>query len=68
MKYCPDFNPIETVFAQVKIWYKHERLFLIANGKDFDTTQLIRRAFKQVRAETIEKSIAKSLNLIRAIR
>lgn len=24
--YMPDFNPIETVFAQVKLFYKAERL------------------------------------------
>ncbi len=30
IKYSPDYNPIETVFAQVKLWYKRERLHLVA--------------------------------------
>ena len=46
IKYSPDYNPIETVFAQVKLWYKRERLNLLANGKEIDTKALIRRAFK----------------------
>ena len=33
VKYMPDFNPIETVFAHVKNWFQRERLQLLANKK-----------------------------------
>ena len=62
--YAPDFNPIETVFAQVKLQYKAHRLNMLANDKDIDETKLIRKAFKSVRNETIQKCISRSLKLL----
>ena len=46
IKYSPDYNPIETVFAQVKLIYKRERLHQMANGIEVDSKALIRKAFK----------------------
>ena len=48
--YSPEFNPIETFFAQVKLFYKRERLNLVANKKHCDEKALIRKAFKHVKA------------------
>ena len=62
--YCPDFNPIETVFAQVKLRYKADRLNMLANGEEVDEDELIRKAFKSVRNETILKCISRSLKLL----
>lgn len=63
----PDFNPIETVFAHVKSWYKRQRLTEFANGRVVDTKKLIEKAFKRIRSTTIEASIRRSLNLIHSI-
>ena len=62
--YAPDFQPIETVFAQVKLRYKADRLNLLANDEEIDETKLIRKAFKSVRKETILKCISRSLKLL----
>ena len=64
VKYMPDFNPIETVFAHVKRWYQRERLQLLANKQDYDTKALIRKAFKRIPETLVERSIARSLRLI----
>ena len=34
--YSPDYNPIESVFAQVKLIHKEMRLNKLANGKSCD--------------------------------
>ena len=64
VKYMPDFQPIETVFAHVKKWYTKERLNLLANSKDYDTKTLVKKAFSKIRATTIQKCIERSLQLI----
>ena len=53
VKNSPDFNPIETIFAHVKRWYKAERLQMIANNEEFDAKKMITKAFKRVKMEEI---------------
>ena len=43
--YSPDYNPIETIFSQVKRRYKELRLNKLANGKVFNEADLIRQVF-----------------------
>ena len=37
VKYMPDFNPIETVFAHMKKWFMRERLQILANNQTYDS-------------------------------
>ena len=53
VKYMPDFQPIESVFAQVKPPYARWRLQALANDEEFDSIKNIKKAFKNVRSETI---------------
>ena len=64
VKYMPDFNPIETVFAQVKPAYARSKLQALANEEQFDSRKEIFKAFKNVKVETIKRCIERSLKLI----
>ena len=64
VKYMPEFNPIETVFAHMKRWYAKQRTNALVNGEAIKVKALIRKAFKSVRKVTIKKSIERSLRLI----
>ena len=43
--YSPDYNPIETIFSQVKHRFKEQRLNRLANGKIVNESELIRQVF-----------------------
>ena len=43
--YSPDYNPIETIFSQVKQRFKEQRLNKLANGKIVNESELIRQVF-----------------------
>jgi len=51
--YCPEFNPIESVFSQIKRVFKAERLKKLANLEHFDAVQCITDTFWQLKKETI---------------
>jgi len=63
--YTPEFNPIESVFSQVKRVFCRERLNKLVNNEEFDTNKTIRSAFSKVTKATIVSCIRKSLNMIR---
>ena len=44
----PDFNPIESTFAQVKREYCRQRLRSLANDQYFDMAENMRKSFKKV--------------------
>ena len=48
----------------MKLRYKAHRLNMLANEEEIDETKLIRKAFKSVRNETIQKCISRSLKLL----
>ena len=60
--YSPEYNPIESVFSQVKRTYNRERLNKLANGGLFDQTEGIRLAFKQITKQLVAACIKKSLS------
>lgn len=62
--YSPEFNPIESVFSQMKRHFKKARLSKLANNEDFETEQAIHDAFDSVRPEKIDPCIRKSLKLL----
>ena len=64
VRYMPDYNPIETVFATVKRDFKQQRLNRLVNGLSFSPNVLIRRAFRQVKPTNIDACIRASLRLI----
>ena len=46
--YSPEFNPIESVFSQVKRVFCRKRLNKLVNKDEFDTNKEIRDAFAKV--------------------
>jgi transposase len=60
--YSPEYNPIESVFSQVKRTYNRERLNKLANGEIFDQTDQIRRSFKKITKQVIAACVKKSMN------
>ena len=63
--YSPEFNPIESVFSQVKRVFCRKRLNKLVNKDEFDTNKEIRDAFAKVTKETIVACIKKSMHSIR---
>ena len=63
--YMPDYMPIETIFAQVKLRYKQQRLNKLVNGKSFSEDDLIRQVFGQIASENINNAIKASLILLK---
>ena len=63
--YTPEFNPIESVFSQVKRVFCRERLNKLVNNEEFDTNKMIHNAFSKVTKTTIDACIRKSMNMIR---
>ena len=43
--YAPNYNPIETIFGQIKRVYKAQRLNKLVNGKIVNDDELIRQVF-----------------------
>ena len=46
--YSPEFNPIESVFSQVKRVFCRKRLNKLVNKEEFNTNKVIRAAFAKV--------------------
>ena len=58
--YSPEFNPIESVFSQVKRWYNRERLNRLVNDGKFEQTTEIRKAFTKIKPKLVEACVKKS--------
>ena len=65
--YAPNYNPIETIFGQIKRAYKTQRLNKLVNGRIVNDDELIRQVFNQVKSEAILNAIRGSLSLLKAI-
>ena len=64
LAYSPDYNPIESVFSQVKRIYKSKRLNRLANNKEFDAVWEVEDAFYKVPPSKIDPCIRHSLELL----
>ena len=63
--YSPEFNPIESVFSQVKRVFCRKRLNKLVNKEEFDTNKEIRDAFAKITKETVDACIRKSMHSLR---
>ena len=56
VSYSPQFNPIESVFSKVKMYFKKRRLNVLTNkkGQWFNINKEIRQAFRQVTIDDVE--------------
>ena len=63
--YAPEFNPIELIFAQVKLRYKADRLNKLANDIEYDERKMIMNAFNSVSKLTILNCIRHCLTLLK---
>ena len=66
--YSPEFNPIESVFSQVKRIFCRERLNKLVNNEEFDTNKAIRAAFNKVSRDTVGACIKKSMSSLRVLK
>jgi len=57
---CPDYQPIESVFSEVKSHYRKIKLNKIANGRKFDIDGVIEEAFDRVPKEHVRRCIRHS--------
>ena len=57
MPYCPQFNGIESYFAQVKSTYKKYLLQHVIKGVSVDTMDLVKRSLKEVSNETATRCV-----------
>ena len=53
--YMPDFNPIETCFAQVKRIFCKQRLWALINDVPFDMDEQVDEAFDVVTPELVKR-------------
>ena len=58
--YSPQFNPIEYIFAKIKLHYKKEKLRRITNGMDIDVKEMIKQSFKNITKKDCINCINKS--------
>ena len=65
VSYSPEFNPIESVFSQVKRLFSRERLSTLANHEDFNDNRAIRSAFSKVTVDMVVNCAKKSLNMLK---
>jgi hypothetical protein len=61
----PQYNPIETVFAEVKVHFKKHKLHKLRNGIWFDIDDAIEAALDQVPVEHSSKYIEHCLRVLR---
>ena len=45
--YGPEYNPIERVWAQLKLQFKKQRLQAVLNGESPDYEKLVRKVLKE---------------------
>ena len=62
--YSPDFNPIECAFSNVKNYFKRARFNCENNGVAYDMSQLISKAFSQVKLSAIRNDINHAMRLL----
>ena len=62
--YCPDFNPIECVFSNVKNHYKRARFHCENNSVEYQIQTLIEKAFGSVKLSSIRNDINHSMRLL----
>ena len=55
--YSPSFQPIETVFSQVKRAFKLDKLRALLTAKTFDQRAAVRRSFASIDSEFVDKCI-----------
>ena len=63
--YSPEFNCIESCFAQVKRLYNRERLNAFANDREFDEVAHIKKALKVITKDLAAACAKKSLFLLK---
>ena len=68
LSYSPEYNPIESVFSQVKRTYNSVRLNKLANGEIFDQTEQVRRSFRQITSKVVNSCIKQSWNKLNDIK
>ena len=59
--YSPEFNPIESVFSQVKCNFCRERLNKLVNNEVFDTNPAIWAAFAKVTPALVASCVKRSM-------
>ena len=64
LAYSPDYNPIESIFSQVKRIFNRERLSKLANDEDFNETKEVEDAFYKVTPNKIDPCIKHSEKLL----
>ena len=62
--YCPQFNGIESYFAQVKATYKKLLLQYVMKEVHVDTMDLIKRSLERVSRETATRCVRYALAYI----
>ena len=62
--YSPQFNPIESAFAKVKLLFKKDKLNRLVHGKPIDRNSMIRSAFSKLTRENIRNYIEHSFKLL----
>ena len=62
--YCPDYNPIECVFSNVKNHYKRARFHFENNSVEYELQSLIEKAFASVKLSSIRNDINHSMRLL----
>ena len=60
----PDFNAIETCFAQCKRRYKKERVNALVNEREFDVEQAIADSLDEITPELVKASTKRSIYLL----
>ena len=62
--YCPDFNPIETVFSKVKDVHNRNRLNYLVNKTPYSADKIIRDAFRSINKEHCVNCVNRSLKIL----
>ena len=63
--YCPQFNPIENTFAEVKRIFNKARLEALANDEPFNMYKNIKKAFRVITPEYVKAFAERSLRLLK---
>ena len=53
VSYSPEFNPIESVFSQIKLKFRQQRLNKLANDEEFDVDEEIEKACNVITPELV---------------
>jgi len=58
--YCPETNPIEACFSQVKRYFCRRRLHCLVNQAEFDREATIREAFGKIEIQHVKNNVNRS--------